>query len=621
MSPGNRWKYQLRRVVHAIVAVLAAALGGGAAEPERRDPTSPIWFDQLRSAAPVSATDGLALVTCIASALARNATPQHQEFPAAVQADTTAPRMLFLTIGDGRRPSCVVFGAGLGLPEAGQFAVERLLPHVADFSRPLWVKLDVVQLVLPPVVLSPDSNISGFERSLQGLALDRELGVAFLPEELVAATLVNSEGQPRPRNMARYLERRCPSVAAPPGLATATVLRARPFTAVGFFHDGTRAVPLYRGHRLFRQLTCAELDAAARAGGAYLTRAIDSTGRFAYKYLPKTDEEPETYNLTRHAGTLFAMADLLRQTGDHTLRDAVDRGLDYLVAQAKPYGPRRRNMVCLVDGDKIKLGTVALAVVAIVEHASATGDLRHQTVAQRLGHYLLDAQQKDGQFVCQRAYPGGAPLSFVSEYYPGEAVLAFARLHGLDGDTRWLDAAERGAQYLIKVRDKDLSLNALPHDHWLLYALDVLYRARPDPLYLEHALRLAQAIRQTQHRYSPYADYLGGYYDPPRNAPTATRAEGLLAAHRLARDFGRPEEAKAILDAAAWAVSFVLQTQFAPETVLYLGDPGRALGGFRRELTNYEIRIDYVQHSLSALLALRRAMEDDGCAAFVVGSE
>ena len=45
---------------------------------------------------------------------------------------------------------------------------------------------------------------------------------------------------------------------------------------------------------------------------------------------------------------------------------------------------------------------------------------------------------------------------------------------------------------------------------------------------------------------------------------------------------------------------------------MYLNDPQRSLGGFRRSLTNFEIRIDYVQHNISALVALYRIFEAEG---------
>ncbi len=53
-------------------------------------------------------------------------------------------------------------------------------------------------------------------------------------------------------------------------------------------------------------------------------------------------------------------------------------------------------------------------------------------------------------------------------------------------------------------------------------------------------------------------------------------------------------------------VGFLLQTQIGPEKALYFDDPEKCLGAFHGTLTDYEIRIDYVQHNISALLAFSR---------------
>ncbi len=42
---------------------------------------------------------------------------------------------------------------------------------------------------------------------------------------------------------------------------------------------------------------------------------------------------------------------------------------------------------------------------------------------------------------------------------------------------------------------------------------------------------------------------------------------------------------------------------------MHFDAPQRALGAFHRSLTNDEIRIDYVQHNISALLGLWRILE------------
>ena len=117
-------------------------------------------------------------------------------------------------------------------------------------------------------------------------------------------------------------------------------------------------------------------------------------------------------------------------------------------------------------------------------------------------------------------------------------------------------------------------------------------------------MRIAKAIVQSQNRSPIYSDWFGSYYRPPRSTPSATRSEGLYAAYQLARDFGDPVEARQILETIQNAMEFQLQTQFRPESAMYLKNPQQSLGGFHRSLTNFEIRIDYVQHNISSMIGL-----------------
>ena len=53
-----------------------------------------------------------------------------------------------------------------------------------------------------------------------------------------------------------------------------------------------------------------------------------------------------------------------------------------------------------------------------------------------------------------------------------------------------------------------------------------------------------------------------------------------MSAYRLARDHGTRKQARAIRDTIYLNVAFQLQTQFGPESVLYLPNPARSLGAF-----------------------------------------
>ena len=525
------------------------------------------------------------------------------EFPKSLQADAR-PRVVFLSVSDGRRPATVVLGSGRGMPEAVAQALQRARRSV---KAPVWLKLDVVGSVesLPAGALERPLKL---DPSLYGLAFGRSRPVALLPEELTLHGLVDSRQRLRPDRLGAYLARtgRLRGAAGAGGGWPLGKLRAYRFAASSFFTDGSEVVALYRGHRRFKKLDAGLLLASARMAGEYLRRSVGPEGKFVYIYRAAADTVPDRYNLVRHAGAAYAMLELYGLTRDKALLAAAERAIGHLCKAVRPALSEPQRAACVVEDDWAKLGGNALAVVALLEYQQATGDRRHLPLARRLGWWIRRCQDKTGRFAVQKqAYTTGLVSDFVSIYYPGEAMLAMVRLGRADPTGPWLDVAERAAKYLIEVRDR----RQPPPDHWQLYALNELYRLRRKDAYVRQAMRLAQHIVEAQNREGIYPDWRGSFYRPPRSAPTATRMEGLCAAYQLAMAAGRSEQARSILRSIRLGVAFILQTQVRPETAMYLARPQRALGGVRKGLTSDSIRIDYVQHFISATLGLHRILK------------
>jgi hypothetical protein len=102
--------------------------------------------------------------------------------------------------------------------------------------------------------------------------------------------------------------------------------------------------------------------------------------------------------------------------------------------------------------------------------------------------------------------------------------------------------------------------------------------------------------------------YAGGFRPgAPRSTPAAARAEGMLAAYRIAISTGdsRAPKIAAALKASA---RFQLSQQFNLSNSFFLPRPDRAAGGFRASLTSMRIRIDFVQHNISSLLGIAEAL-------------
>ena len=348
--------------------------------------------------------------------------------------------------------------------------------------------------------------------------------------------------------------------------------------------------------------------AALTLAKGYLVQSVRPDGKFTYEYDPATDLDSGYYNVLRHAGTVYAMMELYDADRDPRLLAAAERALGYLLKQVKP--GRHEDTAHVVEDGWVKLGGNALAAVALAEHARVTGDRRHLKVALDLGRSIVLAQEASGRFASHKErFPGGQWSDFVSAYYPGEAILALARLHALDPAGPWMAKAHRAAGWLIRVRDAGQTPATVAHDHWLLYGLGELYRDRPDRAYAGHALLITRAILDANVAVREAADEESGRDDAGGLAgganQVATRVEGLCAAHPLLVAAGEDAAAAEVREAVGRAAEALVGFQFTAHDAARFPNPPRVAGGFRASKTSDVIRIDTVQHSVSALLAAR----------------
>ena len=285
----------------------------------------------------------------------------------------------------------------------------------------------------------------------------------------------------------------------------------------------------------------ASLVAAARMAGDYLVRMQLEDGSFHYSYYPVEDRTSRrVYNIVRHAGTVSSLFELYAATREARYLDAARRGALYLKTRFRP--AREKDAVYVIDNDgKAKLGAVGLALLALARQIELDPGSADRESANRLAKMILVMQRADGSFISYYPLRGDEPRGSVSLYYPGEAILGLMRLFKTSGDHRLLEAARRGADYLIESQRK---MNPPPSDAWLIQALEALHNAgreqknysqkqpdrkNADQRYADHALRLAERMIADQYTASGPAGYAGGF-----GTGTAARDSGCRARGRLA---------------------------------------------------------------------------------------
>ena len=302
-----------------------------------------------------------------------------------------------------------------------------------------------------------------------------------------------------------------------------------------------------------------------------------------YRYDVQTGRIYDDYNMLRHMGTTWALLDVAKSVPDEpALREAAGRAISF----ALKFGIRffgRPDQLCVKERGTVKLGGSGLAMLALLAQNDLSADPHLVAVAEGLGRYIVEQRQADGDLTHKRSFATGRIVPFKSDYFTGEALFGLMRLYEVTRDTVWLDAAADCERVLAP-----LDYGVPEQSHWCLYALELLYRHRPERLFLDHAARIVRNTLDAP-RYRR-----GG-----RSTPVACRSEGMLAFLRMNRDAGGESEPQLLAEARD-AIAHNLKLQMRH----YLPDGSFVRGG--RTTGMAEVRIDYIQHNISAFLAWYR---------------
>ncbi|MFP4482312.1 MAG: hypothetical protein ACLFN0_05880 [Thermovirgaceae bacterium] len=513
-------------------------------------------------------------------------------------------RVLFVSASDGKSPAVIGIGEGNGYREALDAAISKL-PKKTE--NPLWIKIDIIdglqfrckELLTEPVAI---------QKGIEGIIFPGCPSCVFLPETVVVKKIIGedgflraenfvSEGGPQAREFFKHL------------LDVHSADRLD-FRTTSFIKDETGFRDVSRGKQQ-GTFSSDELLAASGSAAGYLARMVDASGRFVYRYDPLEDKKLGGYNILRHAGTLFSMLEYCQIEKDSRTLESARRALRYLLGQIETIRSNGVEMACVVEDGEVKLGGNGLAALAIAKYIEVTGDRKNLPVLRKLCEWMVHVQDSSGRFIVHKQdFPDGRVSDFRSSYYPGEAIFGLMRTFEIDSDERWLQAADAAARYLITVRDRGLPDVQLPHDHWLLYGLNELYHQEKGRLFANHAFRIARAIIGAQNQKMASVDWNGGFGFNPRSTPAATRMEGMGAAYRIALAVNDEEMKKRILESLRLGNGFLLRTLIDPSWAMYMKSPSRAVGGVRKSQNDFEVRIDYVQHSLSAFLSMHSILEE-----------
>lgn len=345
--------------------------------------------------------------------------------------------------------------------------------------------------------------------------------------------------------------------------------------------------------------------ASVLAGARYLNRALRPDGLFRYYYNPVMDRKVKgAYNWPRHAGVSYSLALVGRVLERREFVDAAGRALQRFSQELTP-GPDGSR--CLMAKGKCYLGSSALGLLALSEYRIASGDDRFDGLAAAIADFLVFMQKEDGLFFHDWYVNQGIDRESMKLYASQQALLALARHARAVNDERALNPAVKGMDTLAgPYWDHFLSGYFFGQEHWTCLAAEEIYSARPKPQYAELCHDIGHhydniTLRETE---TPFAEDVGGmsitHLITPHICGTATAAEAMVSAVLLGNEIGR--DTTSIRRQLQATFGFLIKGQVTVHDLYWIRHPLFAVGGFFDTQTKPKIRIDTVQHAISAMV-------------------
>jgi len=336
---------------------------------------------------------------------------------------------------------------------------------------------------------------------------------------------------------------------------------------------------------------------AARMTARYIHRSLADDGLPAYRRDPVSGTDTAQGSAARRLHAAAALGDAGRTLRRPVWTAAALEGIRRALDAADPGSAETWPTSGPQGGPMASFQLLSAAVQAGLP---PTGPI------ERLGRALRPMFLADGRV----AAPGDvARLRQDHDYLPGVAILSFAQAARRSRSSLFrLDYPVHLEWYRRRFRLMAMwELTGWGLAAWHMQAWSAVHDVEPDPAFASFVFELADWAVERQ------LDINGAFLTDLSGAGpsfhTAFVAEGIADAWRLAGSIGDDERAGRY--ALSWrrAMEFMRELTILPEDTFCMRLGRDAIGGVRPSQTASEVRVDYVSHTLTALLRGMRAAD------------
>ncbi len=504
--------------------------------------------------------------------------------------------VIFLSVTDGNTRALVSTGIGNSIETSWANAEDKSLSYINKKRiRPLWIKVD---LAINMCVLSKQEFFQAYTNTKnnyfrKGVSFDRQFYLAFLEQEFLAnAFMKNASFSMKNINdyLKSYRDLKYP-------ILESSIKEVILFDTISYFCDKNNTYALHvggldNGRRIVKEVDDKTVYHMIDSASHFLAKQVKPTGEFTYGFFSHSYRSINSYNMLRHASTIYSMIKAYTITKNPMLETSIKRALNYLINQAivTRKHPEFSKVSYVVDkqyDDEIKLGALGVAILAITKYTEIFHDDSYVDIAISLGHGILTMQHSDGQFthVLNANNLSVKEIHSMSNY-DGEAVFSLLRLYDFNNDNKWLEAASLSFDYFI---ENEHWKNA---DHWLSYCANEITKYKFEDQYFDFGLKNA----------TYKLDFI---FSGETTCPTSL--ELLMATDQmierikaLRKDYLFDKyPIEDIFKTINKQAEHQLNGYFFPEIAMYMRYPNKINGSFFIRHHSFRSRIDDIEHYIS----------------------
>ena len=372
-----------------------------------------------------------------------------------------------------------------------------------------------------------------------------------------------------------------------------------------------RVVPMFRGNQVVKQedVTAGFVAQLAGLHTGWLKNNLSPNGAMAYKYWPSRGAFSKSNNMIRQ---WMATVCLTRTSKFHNDQELLGKAAQNIRYNLKTFYKEEQGLGLIEFRGKVKLGALALAALAIMEHPDRD---KFRSYEKALTKTIFHLWHEDGSFTTFYKSPKPVAKDSNANFYPGEALLMLATLYAETRDENLLNKITKSIEYYQKWHHKKRNPAFIP---WHTQAYYKIWTITKGDFLRDHIFTMNDwLLSHQQWSTNPrYPDIQGRFYSPnqpfgpPHSSSTGVYLEGLIDAYSLAKAMGDVNRQKNYREAIVKGLRSVAQLTFMDDIDLfYISRRDLARGGVRQTVYNNEIRVDNIQHNLMGILKILVAFE------------